>query len=50
MWTRAAGAVLVLWSFAAAGVFDGLAIYNPVYSRTATLVDTNGQTVNSWRC
>ena len=50
MWTRAAGTVLVLCSLAPAGVFDGLAIYNPVYSRTATLVDTNGQTVNSWRC
>jgi hypothetical protein len=34
----------------AAQVFDGLAIYNPVFSRTVSLMDTNGQIVNSWNC
>ncbi len=33
-----------------AQVFDGLAIYNPVYSKTVSLIDTNGQVVNSWTC
>jgi hypothetical protein len=35
---------------AAGQVFDGLAIYNPVYSRTVSLIDTTGQVVNSWSC
>jgi len=34
----------------AAQVYDGLAIYNPVYSRTVSLIDTNGRTLNSWNC
>jgi hypothetical protein len=33
-----------------AQVFDGLAIYNPVYSNMVSLMDTNGQIVNSWTC
>jgi hypothetical protein len=44
-----AGFVL-LSAFAFGQVFDGLAIYNPVYSRTVSLTDTNGQVVNSWNC
>jgi hypothetical protein len=37
-------------STGSAQVFDGLAIYNPVYSRTVSLIDTTGQLVNSWNC
>lgn len=33
---------------ARAQVFDGLAIYNAVYDRVATLIDTNGQVVRRW--
>jgi hypothetical protein len=46
----AAAAALVLCPLAAAEVFDGLVIYNPVYSRDVSLVDTNGQRVNTWHC
>lgn len=42
--------LLGMVTVAAAQVFDGLAIYNPVYSRTVSLIDTNGQLVNSWSC
>jgi hypothetical protein len=50
---RAAGVLtgLVLLSASALGqVYDGLAIYNPVFSRTVSLMDTNGQIVHSWSC
>jgi len=43
-------AVLLAPAVGRAQVYDGLAIYNPVYSRTVSLVDTNGQVVNSWNC
>jgi hypothetical protein len=43
-------AVLLAPAVARAQVYDGLAIYNPVYSRTVSLIDTNGQLVNSWNC
>ncbi|MEO0071006.1 MAG: aryl-sulfate sulfotransferase [candidate division WOR-3 bacterium] len=33
---------------ASAEVFDGLIISNPVFSRTASLIDTNRQVVHSW--
>ena len=35
---------------AVAQVYDGLAIYNPVFQKTVSLIDTNGQLVNSWNC
>jgi len=35
---------------AGAQVFDGLVIYNPVYSRDVKLIDTTGQTVRTWHC
>ncbi|MBN2536741.1 aryl-sulfate sulfotransferase [candidate division WOR-3 bacterium] len=43
-------AVLALCALGAGQVYDGLVIYNPVYSQTVSLIDTGGQTVNSWRC
>ena len=45
-----AAVVALLPLVAAAQVFDGLVISNPVYSRTVSLVDTNGQVVNTWNC
>jgi len=42
--------LLGLPMLAAGQVFDGLVISNPVYSRTASLIDTNGQVVNRWNC
>jgi len=46
----AVGLLLLLPIGLMAQVFDGLAIYNPVYDRTVSLIDTNGQLVNSWSC
>ncbi|MEO0073725.1 MAG: aryl-sulfate sulfotransferase [candidate division WOR-3 bacterium] len=42
--------VLSLVLPAPAQVWDGIVLYNPVYSRTASLIDTNGQVINSWQC
>ncbi|MEO0081895.1 MAG: aryl-sulfate sulfotransferase [candidate division WOR-3 bacterium] len=33
-----------------AQVFDGLVIYNPVYQRDVSLVDTSGRQVKTWHC
>jgi hypothetical protein len=52
-WSVAGVCILGLVCLAAVGaaqVFDGLVIHNPVYLRTVSLIDTNGQTVNSWSC
>jgi len=48
--SKVVGLTLCLLLPAAVGaqVFDGLVISNPVYSRTVSLIDTNGQMVNRW--
>ena len=43
-------ALMLLFALAVAQVSDGLAIYNPVFDRTVSLIDTSGQLVNSWNC
>ncbi len=45
-----AAALALLSAGAGAQVFDGLALFNSVYSRTAKLVNNDGQVVNSWTC
>jgi hypothetical protein len=35
---------------APAQVYEGLTLYNTMYSRTMRLIDNNGQTINSWSC
>jgi hypothetical protein len=42
--------LLCLMAAGSAQVSDGLAIYNPVYDRTVSLMDTNGQIIHSWSC
>lgn len=42
--------VVGLTAIVFAQVYDGLVLSNPVYSRTASLIDTNGQVVRSWCC
>ncbi len=39
-----------IWASASCQVYDGLILYNPVYDRNTYLVDTNRQTVKTWRC
>ncbi|MFO7638829.1 MAG: aryl-sulfate sulfotransferase [bacterium] len=57
--TRQAGRCLLLAGVLAAALspglaraqaFDGLTLYNSLYSRTTRLVANDGQTVNSWTC
>ncbi|MFO7674854.1 MAG: aryl-sulfate sulfotransferase [bacterium] len=46
----AAALLLCLAAAARAQVFDGLTLYNSLYSRETRLVDNDGRTVNSWYC
>lgn len=45
-----AALLLCLPGAARAQVFDGLTLYNSLYSQTTKLVGNSGQTVNSWNC